>query len=266
MTDLAPRSERDATLVLVKRRSALAIVTLNRPERLNAMGSAMMEQLRQTIDDVLDDDTVRAVLLTGAGRGFCAGLDMKDAQPAAAGDLLRNLLNPMVLKMIRAPKPIVCAVNGAAAGAGCALALACDIILAGRSATFSQAFVRIGAVPDAGSSWLLPRLIGLSRARSMMLVGGAVSAAQAENWGLVHQVFDDDRLSAEAIALATMFAAGPTRAYAGIKDLLDRATANTLDDQLDFEAQLQDQMCGTTDRDEGIRAFLERRAARFTGQ
>ncbi|HKU93651.1 MAG TPA: enoyl-CoA hydratase-related protein [Vineibacter sp.] len=262
--------------LLVERDGPLATLTLNRPTRLNAMSSVMAHELPTAMNQLLDDDAVRAILLTGAGRGFCAGADLKDmharnqdaatAPRAKGGDNLRKTVNPMLLRMATAPKPIITAVNGPAAGFGCGLALAGDIVLAARSANFLQAFVRLGVVPDGGSSWLLPRLIGRSRSSAMMLLGEKIPAETAAQWGLVHQVLDDAALMPAARALAIKMANGPTLAYAAIKRMIQASTTNDFATQLAFEAQNQDAAFETADFQEGVAAFNEGRDAKFKGR
>jgi 2-(1,2-epoxy-1,2-dihydrophenyl)acetyl-CoA isomerase len=263
--------------LLVERDGPLAIVTLNRPERLNAMNGAMARELPRAMNALVSDDHVRAILLTGEGRGFCAGADLKEVAPAGKGsgaasapgrlgDTLRDHVNPMLLQMASASKPIISAVNGPAAGFGCGLALAADIVLAARSATFLQAFVRLGLVPDGGSSWTLPRLIGRGRAAAMMLLGEELSASTACEWGLVHQVFEDDALLLAARELAFRMSEGPTGAYAAIKRLIHGSFRDDLAAQLALEAQYQDAAAETLDFQEGVHAFLERRSGKFLGR
>jgi 2-(1,2-epoxy-1,2-dihydrophenyl)acetyl-CoA isomerase len=262
--------------LLLERDGPLAILTLNRPARLNAMNGAMARELPAAMTGLLAADDVRAILLTGAGRGFCAGADLKDMhsrnqdskQPTRAkgGDNLRSDVNPMLLRMAAATKPIIAAVNGPAAGVGCGLALAADIVLAARSANFLQAFVRLGVVPDGGSSWLLPRLIGRAHASAMMLLGDKIPAETAAEWGLVHQVLDDDALMPTARALAVRMANGPTRAYASIKRLIQASTVNDFATQLALEAECQDAAFETADSREGVAAFVEARPAKFAGR
>jgi 2-(1,2-epoxy-1,2-dihydrophenyl)acetyl-CoA isomerase len=221
---------------------------------------------------VMADDRVRAVLLTGAGRGFCAGADLKDVQAANragrrfdAGALLREVINPTLLAMIEGPKPVVCAVNGPAAGAGCGLALTGDIVLAGRSASFLQAFVRLGAVPDAGASWLLPRLVGRGRATAMLMLGQKVAAETAAEWGLVNAVYADEALMPAARDLALKLAAGPPLVYAATKRMMQASAINDLAQQLDLEADLQAAAFDTADFAEGAAAFVEGRSPTFSG-
>jgi 2-(1,2-epoxy-1,2-dihydrophenyl)acetyl-CoA isomerase len=251
----------------------LAILTLNRPDRLNALDWPLARELLHAMQAVMADERVRAVLLTGAGRGFCSGADLKDVHAAnAAGQrfdaaaLLREAINPTLTAMVEGPKPVVCAVNGSAAGAGCGLALAADIVLAGRGASFLQAFVRIGVVPDAGSSWLLPRLVGRGRAMSMMMLGEKIPADTAVEWGLVHAVYDDNALIPAARALALKLATGPTLAYAAIKRMAQASVGSDLAQQLGLEASLQAAAFGTTDFAEGVAAFAEGRPPIFAGK
>ncbi|WP_178130617.1 enoyl-CoA hydratase-related protein [Reyranella sp. CPCC 100927] len=260
--------------LLLERDGPLATLTLNRPTRLNAMSGVMAQELPAAMNQLLGDDGVRAILLTGAGRGFCAGADLKDMHArnqdgtarAQGGDNLRKTVNPMLLRMAAAPKPIIAAVNGPAAGFGCGLALAADIVLAARSANFLQAFVRLGVVPDGGSSWLLPRLIGRSRSSAMMLLGEKIPAETAAQWGLIHQVLDDDALMPAARALALKMANGPTLAYAAIKRMIQVSTTNDFAAQLALEAGNQDAAFETADFREGVAAFNEGREAKFAGR
>jgi len=258
--------------VLLDRQGPLAIVTLNRPDQLNAINWALARELLLTVQSVMADEGVRAVLLTGAGRGFCAGADLKDIRAAkqAGGyfdprPLLRDAINPTVLEMTEGPKPVVCAVNGPAAGAGCSLAVAADLVLAGRSASFLQAFVRIGAVPDGGASWLLPRLVGRSRAMTMMMLGGEISAETAAEWGLVHEVHEDADLQLAARDLALRLAAGPPLVYAATKRMMAASFGNDFAHQLDLEAELQASAFETADFAEGVTAFVESRRPTFRG-
>lgn len=246
-------------------------VTLNRPDKLNSFNEAMHAALQRALDRMEDESAIRAVLLTGAGKGFCAGQDLGDRNMAADQDIdlgstIERLYNPLVRRLRALEKPVVCAVNGVAAGAGANLALACDIVLAARSARFIQAFCRIGLVPDSGGTYFLPRLIGEARARALALTGEAVSAEQALAWGLIWQVVEDNRLQAEAIALAQQLASGPTRGLGLIKSALNASLANDLDRQLDLERDLQREAGRTADYREGVAAFLAKRPAVFRGQ
>jgi 2-(1,2-epoxy-1,2-dihydrophenyl)acetyl-CoA isomerase len=246
-------------------------VTLNRPDKLNSFNEAMHAALQGALDRMEGEPAIRAVLLTGAGKGFCAGQDLGDRNMAADQDIdlgltIERLYNPLVRRLRALEKPVVCAVNGVAAGAGANLALACDIVLAARSARFIQAFCRIGLAPDSGGTYFLPRLIGEARARALALTGEAVSAEQALAWGLIWQVVEDDRLLAEAGALARRLAAGPTRGLGLIKRALNASLANDLDRQLDLERDLQREAGRTADYREGVAAFLAKRPAVFRGQ
>jgi 2-(1,2-epoxy-1,2-dihydrophenyl)acetyl-CoA isomerase len=258
--------------VLFERADGVATITLNRPDKLNAFTTELHRALAAALDTVEGDETIRAVMLTGAGRGFCAGQDLAERAAIIAGGkveggkALETWYNPLVRRLRRLEKPVVCAVNGVAAGAGANIALACDIVLAARSASFIQAFCRIGLVPDAGGSYVLPRLVGMARASALTLLGDKLPAEQAAAWGLIWRVVDDDALVAEATALAQHLARQPTRALALIKQALNASFANTLDEQLDLERALQMKAAATDDFREGVAAFLEKRPANFTGR
>jgi 2-(1,2-epoxy-1,2-dihydrophenyl)acetyl-CoA isomerase len=269
------RSRREAAVadeVLLERADGVATITLNRPDKLNAFTTELHRALAAAFDTVEGDAAIRAVLLTGAGRGFCAGQDLAERAAVIAGGkaeggkALETWYNPLIRRLRRLAKPVVCAVNGVAAGAGANVALACDIVLAARSASFIQAFCRIGLVPDAGGSYVLPRLVGMARASALTLLGDKLPAEQAAAWGLIWRVVDDDRLMDEATALAQHLARQPTRALALIKEALNASLGNTLDEQLDLERTLQMKAAATDDFREGVAAFLEKRPARFTGR
>lgn len=250
--------------------NGVAVITLDRPEKLNAATSSMLRDLLNAIREADADDEVRAVLLTGAGRAFCAGQDLAD--PAASGKngdlgaLLEERWNPTILALRQIPKPVVVAVNGVAAGAGANLALAGDIVIAARSARFIEAFSKIGLVPDSGGTWSLPRLVGRARAYGMSMFGDALDAETAHEWGLIWDVVDDDSLMGAATGIAEKLAAGPTRAYAAIKQAIDAAATNTLDEQLDLERDLQRELGRSEDYAEGVAAFMEKRPPRFQGR
>ena len=250
--------------VLAARQGGVLVLTLNRPERLNAMTAPMTAALSAALAAAEADAEVRAVLLHGAGRGFCAGQDLAEVAPGQdLGDTLERRFNPLIRALRASPLPVVCAVHGVAAGAGANLALACDVVLAARSARFIQSFVRIGLVPDAGGTHVLPRLAGDARARGMALLGEPASGAQAEAWGLVWRAVPDDDLLAEAERVAAQLAAQPAQAVALIKRALNASGANTLDQQLDLERDLQRACGASADFREGVQAFLEKRPARF---
>ena len=253
--------------LLVARRGGVHVLTLNRPDRLNAFTFALQAALMSALTAAEADPDCRAVLLHGAGRGFCAGQDLTMVEPGVdLGDTLERSFNPLVRRLRSLPLPVVCAVHGVAAGAGANLALACDIVLAGESARFIQSFVKIGLVPDAGGTWTLPRLAGDARARGMAMLGEPVTAAQAAAWGLVWRTLPDDDLLQEAGRLAAHLATQPTQAIALMKQALNASAGNGWDAQLDLERDLQRQAGGTPDFREGVAAFLEKRPAAFTGR
>ncbi len=247
----------------------VATVALDRPDALNALTVPLKEELRAAFERFATDANVRAVVLTGAGRAFCAGQDLRErVQPDALplADEIRARYNPLVRAMRTLPKPIVAAVNGVAAGAGAALAFACDVRVAAEHASFVLAFGRVGLIPDSGATWLLPRLIGASKAMELALLDEPLSAVEAQRFGLVARVVPADELLAEAQAVAARLAAGAPRAIALTKQALERSWEAGFDDQLETEADLQGAAGATADHAEGIAAFLERRPPRFTGE
>jgi 2-(1,2-epoxy-1,2-dihydrophenyl)acetyl-CoA isomerase len=258
--------------VLIDLDAGVLTLTLNRPDKLNSFNEAMHRALRAGFERAASDPAVRAVLLTGAGRGFSAGQDLGDRDPRKAtqppdlGHTLDTFYNP-TLRLIRSlEKPVVCAVNGVAAGAGANIALACDIVLAARSAKFIQAFSKIGLVPDAGGSWSLPRILGEPRAKALALLAEPVDADTAAAWGMIWKAIDDAALLDEARAVATRLAAGPTRGLGLTKRAIQAAAGNGLDAQLDLERDLQREAGRTADYAEGVTAFLEKRRPEFTGR
>jgi 2-(1,2-epoxy-1,2-dihydrophenyl)acetyl-CoA isomerase len=257
--------------ILFEAADGVASLTLNRPDRLNSFTAEMHEEIAGVLSTVEGDAAIRALLVTGAGRGFCAGQDLNLREAASAGDFdagaaIDRYYNPLVRRLKALNKPVIAAVNGPAAGAGANLALACDIVIAARSASFLQAFCRIGLVPDTGGTWFLPRLAGSARAMGMMLLGEPVPAETALQWGLIWQVVDDDKLMETARALARKLAHGPTVGLGLIKQALNRSLANTLDAQLDAERDLQHIAARSPDFREGVAAFLGKRPAAFTGR
>lgn len=256
--------------VLVSLADGVLTVTLNRPEKLNAFVGEMHGLLREAMTRAETDDAVRAVLLTGAGRGFCAGQDLSERDMndprLDLGAGLDAHYNPFIRRLRALPKPVIAAVNGVAAGAGANVALACDLVLAARSASFIQAFSKIALVPDCGGTWWLPRLAGLQRAMGMALLAGRVSAEDAERWGLVWKCVDDDKLMEEANALARTLATGPTHTYGMIKKALYASGGNALEAQLDLERDFQREVGRHGDYREGVAAFLEKRSPKFTGR
>jgi len=257
--------------ILVEQRAGYRVITLNRPDRLNAFNDAMLLALRAAIEAAEADASCRALMITGAGRGFCTGQDLSDrlAKPGETvvlGAAQEAHYNPLVRKLRSLPFPVVAAVNGVAAGAGCNLALACDIVIASLKATFIQSFARVGLVPDTGGTWLLPRLVGDARARGLALLAQELSAEKAASWGLIWRSVDDEILMHEATRICEHFAAAPTQGLALIKRALNASAANTLDAQLDLERDLQRAASLTPDYAEGVRAFMEKRKPNFTGR
>ena len=247
--------------------NGLARITLNRPEKMNSLTAPMRAALGAALDRGAAE--ARAILLTGAGRGFCAGQDLGDASDFENLDLdrtLREEYEPLLARITGAPVPVICAVNGVAAGAGANIALAADIVIAARSARFIEAFARIGLIPDAGGTYWLPRLVGRARAMGMCLLAEPVTAEQAADWGLIWEVVEDDALAARAEAIGRRLAEGPTLALRLAKQALMASGANDLDAQLALEARLQGEAGRSRDFMEGVTAFLEKRAPRFEGR
>ena len=258
--------------IRVEHRDAWRKIILNRPDKLNAVNQEMLAALLHALDDADADAACRAVLLTGEGRGFCAGQELGPAVmpgPDGPPDLeqLAGTWHHQVTRRLRSLRlPVLCAVNGVAAGAGASFALACDIVLAARSAKFVQAFVRIGLVPDSGASFFLTHAIGEPRARALAMFGDAIDAERAAEWGMIWQAIDDAELTAKAEALTAQLAQAPTEALAKMKRMFAAATTNSLDAQLDLEAKLQGEAGRTADYAEGVRAFMEKRAPHFRGR
>jgi 2-(1,2-epoxy-1,2-dihydrophenyl)acetyl-CoA isomerase len=257
--------------VIWEQLGAVGRLTLNRPKTLNAWTPQFGSDLKQAVEGEASQDSVRAVLITGAGRGFSSGADLKagfdlaeDGMPNIRKEL-HELYHPAIAGIRRLPKPVVAAVNGPAVGIGCSLALACDLVLAAESAYFGLAFVNIGLMPDGGSTALVPPAVGKARAFQMALLGERVLAPQALDWGLVNWVYPDDRLMDEAEGLVQRLASGPTRSYASSKQALNRFLYGDLDAQLDFEAELQHALGRTKDFFEGAAAFVEKREPSFSG-
>jgi len=252
--------------VLVERGGGVHRLTLNRPDKINALNDAVFDALAAALDGAEADEGCRAVLLMGAGRGFCSGQDLTAGVPADLGEALERRYNPLVRRLRGLPLPVVCAVHGVAAGAGMNLALACDLVVAGRTARFTEAFVRIGLVPDAGGTWFLPRLAGDARARGLAMLGEAITGEQAAAWGLIWAAVEDGQEAAEGERLALQLAGLPTQAIALMKRAFGAAAGNTLDQQLDVERDAQREAGATPDFGEGVAAFREKRAPRFTGR
>ncbi|MCU0669548.1 MAG: 2-(1,2-epoxy-1,2-dihydrophenyl)acetyl-CoA isomerase PaaG [Myxococcota bacterium] len=259
------------TPILYDCADGVATVTLNRPDRLNSFTEEMHHALRAAIDRA-EAEKARALLLTGAGRGFCAGQDLANrlAAPGAEkpdlGRTIGEFYNPLIRRLRALHMPVICAVNGVAAGAGANVALSCDIVLAARSASFLQAFAKIGLVPDSGGTYWLPHLVGTARAMGLALLADKLSADDAERWGLIWKAVDDDKLMSEARAIAAQLASGPTMALVAIKRAIHAAEKNTLDEQLDHERDVQRALGASEDYAEGVRAFMEKRKAQFKGR
>jgi 2-(1,2-epoxy-1,2-dihydrophenyl)acetyl-CoA isomerase len=258
--------------ILFETSGGAARLTLNRPDRLNSFTVQMHQEVADALSKVEADPSVRALLLTGAGRGFCAGQDLSDRAVAPGGeavdlgDSVERFYNPLVRRLVALPMPVVCAVNGVAAGAGTNIALACDIVLAARGAKFIESFANIGLIPDSGGSWILPRLAGQARALGMALTGQPIGAEQAEAWGLIWKCVDDDKLMDEANALVAKFAAGPTRGLAETKRLIRSTWSRTLDEELDLQRDTMRALGFSEDYKEGVAAFTEKRAPVFKGR
>lgn len=259
--------------VLVERDGGVAIVTLNRPDRLNSFTVEMHIALAAVLDGLASDSACRAVLLTGAGRGFCAGQDLSDRAVAPGsgqrndlGESVEKRYNPLVRRLRGMAKPVIVAVNGVAAGAGASLALHGDIVLAAKSAKFIQSFAKIGLLPDTGGTWTLTNLLGEARAKALAMLGETLTAEQAASWGLIWKAVEDAELMPEARALAAHLATQPTAALAAIKQAVHLAATNTLDAQLDHERDEMRRLGFTNDYAEGVTAFMEKRAPRFTGE
>jgi 2-(1,2-epoxy-1,2-dihydrophenyl)acetyl-CoA isomerase len=250
----------------------IALLTLNRPDRLNSFTQAMHGEVRDALDQLQADKSVRVLVLTGAGRGFCAGQDLQDRAVAPGapgvdlGESVEKFYAPLVLTLKALPMPVICAVNGVAAGAGANLALACDIVLAAKSASFIEAFCKLGLIPDTGGTWHLPRLIGQARATGLAMLGDKLSAEKAEQWGLIWACVPDDELMEQAMAMATHFATAPTRGLAFTKKALQASWANTLPEQLKLEGEMMRELGYSHDYREGVAAFIAKRPAQFKGE
>ncbi|MFC3106479.1 2-(1,2-epoxy-1,2-dihydrophenyl)acetyl-CoA isomerase PaaG [Undibacterium arcticum] len=257
--------------IMFEIQDGIARLTLNRPDKLNSFTVAMHLEVREALEQIKADPSVRVLVLTGAGRGFCAGQDLGDravAPGSAAVDLgesVEKYYAPLVLALRNLPVPVICAVNGVAAGAGANLALAADIVIAAKSASFVEAFCRLGLIPDTGGTYFLPRLIGTARSMGLAMLGEKLTAERAESWGLIWKCVEDDVLSFEVASLAKHFATAPTKGLARTKQALHASPANTLEQQLKLERDFMRELGNTQDYREGVAAFTEKRAPQFKG-
>jgi 2-(1,2-epoxy-1,2-dihydrophenyl)acetyl-CoA isomerase len=255
--------------ILAEVKENIAFITLNRPGKFNSFNRQMALLLQRVLDDCAADKNIRAIYLTGSGKAFCAGQDLGElAGENAPGfdKILAEHYNPIVTRIRNIEKPVVCAVNGVAAGAGANIALCCDIIVAAQSASFIQAFSKIGLIPDSGGTFILPRLIGWQKASALMMLGDKVSAAEAEKYGMLYKVFADDIFAAESIKIAATLASMPTKGLAYTKRALNASLNNSFEEQLKTEDQLQYAAANTYDYNEGVSAFLEKRVPVFKGE
>ena len=258
--------------ILFEIKDGIAELTLNRPDKLNSFTQAMHEEVRDAINQVKADGSVRVLVLTGAGRGFCAGQDLSDraVEPGSKGvdlgDSVEKNYAPLVLSLRALPMPVICAVNGVAAGAGANLALACDIVIAGKSASFVEVFCKLGLIPDTGGTFFLPRLVGSARAMGMAMLGEKITAERAENWGLIWKCVPDEDLGVETQALARHFASAPTKGLAFTKQALHASAGNSLEQQLKLESGMMSELGNSEDYREGVAAFIAKRAPQFIGK
>jgi len=263
----------DYNNITVEKNNGVATITLNRPEKLNSFNVEMHEELREAIDDIATDGESRALLLTGAGRGFCAGQDLSDRAVSSDSDKAPDLstsvekyYNPLIRRLTSLPMPVICAMNGVAAGAGASIVMACDLVIAARSSSFILSFAKIGLVPDSGSSWHLARAIGLPRAKALAMLGNKLGAEMAEQWGLIYQVVDNEQLMDEANKLADHLAKQPTEALANIKRLIHSSFDNSIQEQLERERAAMQHLGRSDDYQEGVAAFMEKREPFFKGK
>ena len=258
--------------ILFEVTGGVARLTLNRPDRLNSFNTTMHEEVRDALTRVASDETARVLVLSGAGRGFCAGQDLSDraVAPGGAGpqlgESLEKYYNPLVLTLRALPMPVIAAVNGVAAGAGANIALACDLVVAAKSASFVQAFAKLGLIPDSGGTWFLPRLIGNARAMGLALLGDKLPAEQAAQWGLIWKCVEDSELTGTVDDLAMHFAAAPTRGVARTKQAMYEGWNRTLEQQLTVERDYQRELGKSADYAEGVGAFIAKRPPKFTGR
>lgn len=258
--------------IVLEKANGVAKLTLNRPDRLNSFNVQMHEELQTALDGITTDDETRCLMITGAGRGFCAGQDLNDRAVTADGgapDLgmsVEKFYNPLIRRITNLKMPVICALNGVAAGAGASLVMACDITIAARSASFILSFAKVGLVPDSGSSWHFTRALGLPRAKALAMLGNKLKAEQAEQWGLIYQVVDDEDLIDEASKLVSYLAEQPTEALANIKELVHTSFDYSLNEQLERERKAMQHLGRSHDYKEGVAAFIEKREPKFKGK
>ena len=256
-------------MILIEKIDAVGKITLNRPEKYNSFVREMALALQEELEECANDDSIRCILITGAGKAFCAGQDLKEATDPNGPEIekiVREHYNPIIQKIREIEKPVIAAVNGVAAGAGANLALACDIVVASKSANFIQAFSKIGLIPDSGGTYFLPRLIGLPKAAALMITGESVSAEKAEKMGMIYVVYEDSEFESKSLVLAKSISQMPTKGLGYTKRLLNNSLHNSLDEQLDLEAEIQAHSAKSEDHQEGIQAFLEKRSPKFSGK
>jgi 2-(1,2-epoxy-1,2-dihydrophenyl)acetyl-CoA isomerase len=255
--------------IIFEQREGVAIIRLNRPEVYNSFNREMALDMQKRLDACKDDDNIRAIFITGMGKAFCAGQDLQEAIDPNGPELSKIVsehYNPIITRLRRIRKPIVCGVNGVAAGAGANIALACDITVAAESASFIQAFSKIGLIPDSGGTYFLPRIIGMQKATALMMLGDKVGAKQAEEFGMIYKALPDESFEEQALAIALQLAQMPTKGLGFTKCALNRSFSNNLDQQLALEDELQTAAGATHDYKEGVNAFLEKRKPQFTGK
>ncbi|HIN19914.1 MAG TPA: 2-(1,2-epoxy-1,2-dihydrophenyl)acetyl-CoA isomerase [Candidatus Marinimicrobia bacterium] len=256
-------------MILFEKIDAIGKTTLNRPEKYNSFVREMALALQNILNDCANDDSIRCILITGSGKAFCAGQDLKEATDPEGPEIeqiVREHYNPIIRKIREIEKPVIAAVNGIAAGAGANVALACDIVVAGKSANFIQAFSKIGLIPDSGGTYFLPRLIGLPKATALMMTGESISAEKAEKMGMIYAVYEDTEFESKSLQLAKSISEMPTKGLGYTKRLLTHSLNNSLDEQLDLEAETQALSAKSEDHKEGVQAFLEKRPPVFTGK
>lgn len=255
--------------ILSNIQQGVGIITFNRPDKFHSFNTAMAKQLQKALDEMDTDESVRCILITATGKAFCAGQDLSEAiDPNGPGieQIVDENYNPVIRRFRSINKPILCAVNGVAAGAGANIAIACDIVIAAESATFVQAFSKIGLIPDSGGTFILPRLIGLQRSAALMMLADKLTAAEAVQMGMIYKSYPDTEFADAAMAMAVKLASMPTKGLALTKQLLNAAFTNSLEEQLQMEMKVQAQAAATADHQEGVKAFLEKRTPVFQGR